>query len=53
LKLVYGVLIRASARWKRVKIGEAEKHQLRLIRESLGMAEPVKIKGKSRITLIS
>ncbi len=39
LKLVYGVLIRASARWRRVKMGETEKHQLKLIRESLGIAE--------------
>jgi len=39
LKLVYGVLIRASARWRRVKMGENEKHQLRLIRESFGIAE--------------
>ena len=39
LKLVYGVLIRASARWRRVKMGENEKHQLILLRESLGIAE--------------
>ena len=39
LKLVYGVLIGASARWRRVRIGENEKYQLRFIRESLGMAE--------------
>jgi hypothetical protein len=35
LKLVYGVLIRASARWRRVKMGEREKGQLRIIREKL------------------
>jgi len=28
LKLVYGVLMRASARWRRVGMGEAERHQL-------------------------
>ena len=39
LKLVYGVLIRASARWRQVRMGEAERHQLGLIRESLGIAE--------------
>ena len=39
LKLVYAVLIRASARWRRIKMGERERHQLRLIRESLGIAE--------------
>ena len=37
LKLVYGVLIRASARWRRVKMGEAEREQLRAIREELGL----------------
>ena len=39
LKLVYGVLIRASTRWRRVKMTERERHQLRLMRESLGIAE--------------
>jgi len=39
LKLVYGVLIKASARWRRVRMRENEKHQLRLIRESFGIAE--------------
>jgi len=38
LKLVYGVLIKAS-RWRRVRMRENEKHQLRLIRESFGIAE--------------
>ena len=39
LKLVYAVLIRASTRWRRIKMGERERHQLRLIRERLKMAE--------------
>jgi len=39
LKLVYGVLIGASARWRLLKMGENEKHQLGLIRESFGIAE--------------
>ena|GEM_PF-1798861 len=39
LKLVYGVLIRASAMWRLLKMGENEKHQLGLIRESFGIAE--------------
>jgi len=39
LKLVYVVLIRASARWRLLKMGENEKHQLILLRESLGIAE--------------
>jgi len=41
LKLVYGVLIRASARWRRVRMGEKEDHQPRLIREELGEKEEV------------
>jgi hypothetical protein len=36
---VYGVLIRASARWRRVKMGEREKNQLRIIREDLKKKE--------------
>jgi putative transposase len=39
LKLVCAVLTRSSARWRRIKMTEKEKHQLRLIRESLGISE--------------
>jgi len=39
LRLVYGKLIRASERWRRVRMGESEKNQLRLIREDLEKGE--------------
>jgi len=39
LKLVYAVLTRASGRWRRIKRGGKERHQFRLMRENLGIAE--------------
>jgi hypothetical protein len=38
---VYGVLIRASAIWRRIRMGESEKNQPRLIREDLKKKEKV------------
>jgi putative transposase len=37
MKLAFATLIRASERWSRVPVNDVERHQLRLLREELGL----------------
>ena len=37
LKLVFAVLIRASERWGKKQFSEFEQHQIRVLRQSLGL----------------
>lgn len=40
MKLVFATLIRCSQRWSRIPISEVERHQLRLLRQELGIDPP-------------
>jgi transposase-like protein len=40
LKLVFAVLIRVSDRWGKKQFSEFEQHQIRALRQSLGLDQP-------------
>lgn len=40
MKLVFATLIRCSQRWSRIPVSEVERHQLRLLRQELGIDPP-------------
>ena len=41
VKLVCAVLIRVSARWGKKQLSECEPHQIRALRQSLGLDHPL------------
>ena len=40
MKLVFAVLIRVSERWGKKQFSEFEQHQIRALRQSLGLDQP-------------
>ncbi len=40
LKLVFGALTRATARWQRLRITDLEQHQITHLRQQLGLEPP-------------
>jgi transposase-like protein len=40
MKLVFATLIRTAQRWSRIAISDLERHQLRLLRQELGIDPP-------------
>ncbi len=42
MKLVFATLIRCAQRWMRASISDLERHQLRLLRQELGIDPPAR-----------
>lgn len=40
MKLVFATMIRCAQRWMRISISDLERHQLRLLRQELGIDPP-------------
>jgi hypothetical protein len=40
MKLVFATLIRTAQRWSRIAVNDLERHQLRLLRQELGIDPP-------------
>ncbi len=50
MKLVFATLIRTAQRWSRIAVSDLERHQLRLLRQELGIDPPPTSKKEDKTT---